>query len=188
MRRSSSCPSATSGRGGSLDPLWLILALAFPAVFINLGHGHNGFLTAALIGAALVRSIAARRSPAYCSASSPTSRSSGISSRGARRERPVARLRRGRGDRRRPGGDHDAAFGTSVWDAFLASTQFTRIVVLETGETGWQKIQSVFSVVRMWGGPVALAYAVQGAVTLMLPARWRGCGARRSTSRSRPRR
>ena len=26
--------------------------LAFPAVFVNLGHGHNGFLTAALIGGA----------------------------------------------------------------------------------------------------------------------------------------
>ena len=36
------------------DRLWLLLALAFPAVFVNLGHGHNGFLTAALLGAALV--------------------------------------------------------------------------------------------------------------------------------------
>src|SRR5450755_1541028 len=36
------------------DRLWLLLALAFPAVFINLGQAHNGFLTAALIGAALV--------------------------------------------------------------------------------------------------------------------------------------
>ena len=25
-----------------------MLALAYPAVFVNLGHGHNGFLTAAL--------------------------------------------------------------------------------------------------------------------------------------------
>ena len=33
--------------GGAKSPLWLLLALAFPAVFINLGHGHNGFLTAA---------------------------------------------------------------------------------------------------------------------------------------------
>ena len=32
----------------------LLLALAFPAVFVNLGHGHNGFLTAALIGFALL--------------------------------------------------------------------------------------------------------------------------------------
>src|SRR5581483_11617291 len=36
------------------EPLWLLLAVAFPAVFINLGHGHNGFLTAALFGSALV--------------------------------------------------------------------------------------------------------------------------------------
>jgi hypothetical protein len=63
-----------------------------------------------------------------------------------------------------------AAFGASIWDAFLASTRFTRIIVLENGETGWQKIQSVFSVVRMWGGPVALAYAIQGSVTLALAA------------------
>jgi alpha-1,2-mannosyltransferase len=29
-------------------------ALAFPAVFINIGHGHNGFLSAALFGGGLV--------------------------------------------------------------------------------------------------------------------------------------
>src|SRR5258708_31398430 len=38
----------------SADPLWLLLALAFPAVLINFGHGHNGFLTAALFGGGLV--------------------------------------------------------------------------------------------------------------------------------------
>src|SRR5262245_45938708 len=36
------------------DPLWLLLAVAFPAVLVNVGHGHNGFLTAALIGTALL--------------------------------------------------------------------------------------------------------------------------------------
>ena len=47
------------------DRLWLLLALAFPAVFINLGQGHNGFLTAALIGAALAHARrTADRSPA----------------------------------------------------------------------------------------------------------------------------
>ncbi len=45
------------------------------------------------------------------------------------------------------------AFGPEVWSAFFASTKFTRTVVLEQGDTGWEKIQSVFSVVRMWGGP-----------------------------------
>ncbi|MGB7038805.1 MAG: glycosyltransferase family 87 protein [Xanthobacteraceae bacterium] len=42
--------------GGAIrrDPLWLLVALAFPAVLINIGHSQNGFLTAALLGGALV--------------------------------------------------------------------------------------------------------------------------------------
>ena len=62
------------------------------------------------------------------------------------------------------------AFGTEVWSAFLAPTKFTRTVVLEQGGTGWYKIQSVFSWVRMWGGGIALAYAVQAAVTVTIAA------------------
>jgi hypothetical protein len=38
------------------------------------------------------------------------------------------------------------------------------------GGPGWHLIQSVFSAVRMWGGPVALAYAAQGAMALGLAA------------------
>ena len=34
-------------------PETLLIAAAFPATFINLGHGQNGFLTAALLGGAL---------------------------------------------------------------------------------------------------------------------------------------
>src|SRR6201994_2676175 len=39
---------------GVIAQLWLPVAAAFPAVFINLGHGQNGFLTAGLLGAGLV--------------------------------------------------------------------------------------------------------------------------------------
>ena len=46
MRRAD--PRLGGGTDGSSSPL------AFPAVFVNLGHGHNGFLTAALIGFALL--------------------------------------------------------------------------------------------------------------------------------------
>src|SRR5262249_4905623 len=35
------------------DRLWILLALAFPAVFVNLGHGQNGLLTTALLAGAL---------------------------------------------------------------------------------------------------------------------------------------
>ena len=57
-----------------------------------------------------------------------------------------------------------------TWRAFFAFAEYTRAIVLETGETGWHKIQSVFSWARMWGAPVTLAYAIQGAVTLAVAA------------------
>jgi alpha-1,2-mannosyltransferase len=62
--------------GGAIrrNPLWLLVALAFPAVLINIGHSQNGFLTAALLGGALVCSTAVRSWPAFCSAFSCTSR------------------------------------------------------------------------------------------------------------------
>jgi alpha-1,2-mannosyltransferase len=152
-----------------LDPLWLLFAAAFPAVLVNAGHGQNGFLTAALIGGGLV--LLDRR-PAMAgilfgllsykpqfglmiplflavthrwraiAAAAPTVAALVVAS--------------------------TLAFGPQVWNAFLSSTEFSRVVVLEAGETGWHKIQSVFSWIRMWGGPIGLAYALQVAVVLVL--------------------
>ncbi len=62
------------------------------------------------------------------------------------------------------------AFGFESWHAFFRFAEYTRAIVLETGETGWHKIQSVFSWARMWGASVPLAYAIQGAVTLAVAA------------------
>ena len=61
-------------------------------------------------------------------------------------------------------------FGPQVWEAFAASTQFTRTVALEAGDPGWHKIQSAFSWARMWGGSIAVAYMLQAAVTLVVGA------------------
>ena len=44
----------TNDDNRTVPALALLLAAAFPAVFVNLSHGHNGFLSAALMGAALV--------------------------------------------------------------------------------------------------------------------------------------
>ena len=149
--------------------LWLLLAIAYPAVFINLGHGHNGFLTAALMGFALVLLdrrpvvagilfgllaykpqfglliplvlIATERWKTFAAAAATV----GMLALAA-----------------------TLAFGPQVWPAFFASTAFTREVVLEAGNTGWHRIQTVFSWVRMWGGPIPLAYTVQILVTLAL--------------------
>jgi alpha-1,2-mannosyltransferase len=62
------------------------------------------------------------------------------------------------------------AFGPQVWEAFAASTQFTRAVVLEAGDPGWHKIQTAFSWVRIWDGSIAVAYMLQAAVTLAVGA------------------
>ena len=153
------------------DPLWLLLAVTFPAVFVNVGHGHNGLLTAALIGAAL--SVLDRRpllagllfgllvyKPQFGILIPLVLAATGRWRAVAAAAGTVAAL----------AVVTTSAFGLPVWEAFLASAPFTRTVVLESGQTGWHKIQSVFALVRMWGGPVPLAYAVQSAVTIALAA------------------
>lgn len=144
--------------------VWLA-ALAFPAVLINIAHGHNGFLSAALIGGGLYlldrKPIAAGilfglliYKPQF-----------GVLI-------PLALA---------AGGYWRAfiaagftvlalcaaayfAFGIEVWNAFRDSMTLTREIVLEKGDTGFHKIQSVFSAVRLLGGPVTLAYVTQGIV------------------------
>ncbi len=165
------------GRGDAR--LWLLLALAFPAVFINLGHGHNGFLTAALLAGALVQldrqpivagilfGLLAYK-PQFGMLIPLVLAASGRWRTFIAAAVTVALLALA----------VTFAFGTDVWRAFLASTRFTREVVLERGDTGWHKIQSVFSWVRMWGGGVTLAYIVQGATSTAVAAAlvwlWRG--------------
>ncbi len=158
---------------------WLLLALAFPAVLIDVGHGQNGFLTAALIGGALLmldrRPVVAGflfgllvYKPQYglllpvVLAVSGRWKCLGAAAATVVLLTIVTTL----------------TFGASVWHAFLLSTHFTRTVVLEQGNTGWYKIQSVFAWARMWRAPIPLAYAIQAiasvAVGTALALLWRG--------------
>jgi hypothetical protein len=160
-----------SANGVMPDKLWLLLAIAFPAVFINLGHGQNGFLTVALFGGALAlldrRPIVAGMliglliyKPQF-----------GLMI-------PLVLLATGRWRVVAAAAATVAALllvtlialGPAVWPAFLDSMTITRVVLLEEGDIGWFKIQSVFAWVRLWGGPVGLAYAIQGLVTLIVAA------------------
>jgi hypothetical protein len=151
-------------------------------VFINLGHGHNGFLTAALMTGALLQldrrpwlagvlfGLLAYK-PQFGLLIPLVLAVSGRWRVFAAATATVAALALA----------VTFAFGIDVWTAFLASTKFTRTVVLEQGDTGWHKIQSVFSIVRMWGGGIDLAYALQGAVTIAVAGAlawlWRGSSA-----------
>src|SRR6202795_467713 len=123
-------------------PETLLIAAAFPAVFVNIGHGQNGFLTAALLGGALhwldrrpwlagvLIGLLAYK-PQF-----------GVLI-------PVALLAGGRWSCIAAAAASVAALlavttvtlGGDIWQAFADSMTFTQKVVLETGGTGWEKIQ-----------------------------------------------
>ncbi len=145
----------------------LLAALGGPVVLVCLAHGHNGFLTAALLGGGLAL---LDRKPLLA----------GLLF-GCLIYKPqfalvVPLLLLAGGHLRAIAGACASAavlvgatlavWGWPVWQAFLDSLPLTRQVVIEQGETGWHKIQSPFAMARMWGGSVSLAYAVQGAVTV----------------------
>lgn len=149
----------------------LLVAAAFPAVFVNVGHGHNGFLTAALLGGALhwldrrpwlagvLIGLLAYK-PQF-----------GILI-------PIALMASGRWRTIGAAAATVAALvaisfvllGSGIWHAFADSMNFTQTVVLEQGGTGWQKIQSIFSAVRAWGASVPIAYAAQATLFTALAA------------------
>jgi hypothetical protein len=152
-------------------PETLLIAAAFPAVFVNVGHGQNGFLTAALLGGALqvldrrpwlaglligllaykpqfgvlipVALLASRRWSTIAAAIATIAALVAISF---------------------------ATLGADVWHAFIDSMNFTQTVVLEQGGTGWEKIQSIFSAARNWGADIKTAYAIQTALAVTLAA------------------
>lgn len=164
-----------SGHGG----VGWLLALAFPAVFINIGHGHNGFLTTALLGGGL---LALRSRPVLAGvlfgllSFKPqfgvllplvliaTLNWRALLAAGATALAFAALSW--------------AAFGSEAWAAFFHYTGFTRHIVLEQGATGWHKFQSLFAALRHWGAPIWLAYAGQAALGLGVAALavrvWRG--------------
>lgn len=144
----------------------MLLVLAAPVTLICLTHGHNGFLTALLLGGALMllerRPLAAGLllgcliyKPQFALVIPPlllTTRNWRAIGGALLSSSALVVLTL-------------AIWGWPVWQAFLDSLPLTREIVIEQGKTGWHKIVSAFSAVRMWGGGVALAYAVQLAVT-----------------------
>jgi len=163
--------------------LWWPVAVAFPAAFVNLGHGQNGFLTAGLLGAALVT---LPRRPLL----------SGILF-GLLAYKPqfgllipFALLAAGQWRTflaagvtvMALAGAAALAFGPEIWPSFAASTEASRTLLLEQGNVGFEKLQSAFAAVRMWGGGIALAYVVQACASIIalfsVTWAWRACGDR----------
>jgi arabinofuranan 3-O-arabinosyltransferase len=158
--------------------LWSILgrtgvfvALGFPAAIWNVTAGQNGFLTAALIGGTLgllerrpalagiclglltykpqfgllfpLVLIANRRWEAILVATATAIGLAGLSW---------------------------LAFGGASWAAFVHWMPITGRVVLGEGHADFARLQSVFGLIRGHGGSEALAWSVQGALSLALAA------------------
>jgi arabinofuranan 3-O-arabinosyltransferase len=156
----------------------LMLAIAFPVVFTNTLVGQNGFLTAALIGATLylmpVRPILAgvclgllSYKPQYgllfpiaviAAAQWSVFFSAGVT---AVALAFVSWL----------------AFGTESWQAFLHWLPMFSQAFLTEGKAPWWKLQSIFALVRYFGGTEQLAWAFQwvltASVATVLALMWR---------------
>jgi alpha-1,2-mannosyltransferase len=148
-------------------PNLALVAAAFPAVLVTIGHGHNAFLTSGLFGLGLVllqrRPVVAgvligllAYKPQFGLVLPVVLIVGGHWRAVAAASATVLAMT----------GLVTAALGPEIWQAFLKGAVFTREVILEQGNTGWHKIQSTFSALRSFGAPLGLAYAGQFAVTL----------------------
>ena len=138
--------------------------LAFPAVLTNVGHGQNGFLSAALFGAGTLwlerrpmlagLALGALAYKPHLGLMIPFALAiAGRWKTFAAAAAMVTAL----------AAASLALFGPAAWAGFLADSGLAR-ATLEQGLVGDAKMQSAFAAVRLFGGPVALAYAAQLAV------------------------
>jgi arabinofuranan 3-O-arabinosyltransferase len=156
----------------------LLLALAFPVVFTNALVGQNGFLTASLIGGTLYLMptrpvlsgiclgllsykpqygllfplvlIAASQWKVFFTAGSVAILMASLSW---------------------------LAFGSESWQAFFHWMPMFSQAFLTEGRAPWGKMQSIFALVRYFGGTEQLAWVFQwimsGAVAVVLALMWR---------------
>lgn len=139
------------------------LALAFPAVFVCLGHGQNAFFTTALLGGVFLamdrdRPWLAGLLLGFLTYKPQFGMLFPLVLLVGWHPRIIAGAVAGLAV---TAGLSTAWFGPEIWSAFRESGEFTRAVVLEIGGTGWQKIGSVFSAFRMHGASLPVAYAAQ---------------------------
>jgi alpha-1,2-mannosyltransferase len=167
------------------ESVW-VLFLGYPAVMVNVGFGQNGFLSTALFGGA---AVFLDRQPALaglclgCLAYKPQL---GIVV-------PLALAVAGRWRAIAAAAATVAvlaivstlAFGIEIWPAFLAGTADAQHNWMEAYNPLYLKFWiSVYGAVRLHGGALALAYALQAAVSvaaiaaLLLALRRRPRGAR----------
>jgi hypothetical protein len=149
---------------------WL-LALGFPGAIWNVSAGQNGFLTTALMGGALGL---LERHPALAGcclglltykpqfgvlfplvlAATGRWRAFAAAAAVALALAALSWL----------------AFGSDPWLAMAQTVAKANQLVLTDGGVGWNKLQSIFGLVRALGGGESLAWAIQGGVAIAIAA------------------
>jgi hypothetical protein len=144
----------------------VLLGLGFPAVLVCLGHGQTGFLTAALLAGGLVAlprhdivagilfGLLAYKPQfglllPFALAATGQWRTIAVAAATVLATIGVAY----------------AVWGWPVWQAFLDSLPLTRTIVLEPDTTTFEKFQSAFAWMRLWGLSLPVAYSLQALVT-----------------------
>jgi len=153
------------------DQALLFVAVGFPAVFVTLGHGHNAFLSAGLLGFGL---FFLHRRPLLAGV---------LIGLLAYKPQfalilPVVLLLGGHWRATAAAALTVLAMaaavtlwlGPGVWTAFMEGAKFTKTVILEQGVTGWHKIQSTFSALRSFDVGIEAAYLGQAIITLTVMA------------------
>ena len=161
-----------------VDRIGYLLAAAFPAVLSNFIVGQNGFLTAGLVGGALVL---LERQPVWAGVLLglltykphlgllfPIALIAGGYWRAFFTAAIVAALM---------AAASLIAFGADAWQAFVANIGHTSQAFLSEGWADFGKLQTAFGLTRTLGGSEALAWSVQVAVALIaagaIAALWR---------------
>jgi alpha-1,2-mannosyltransferase len=136
-----------------------LLIVGFPAVFVTLGHGHNAFLTAGLLGFGLYFRQTRPWLAGFCIGLLAYKPQFGLIL-------PLILLASGN-FRAFAGATITVVvmtlvatgiWGIEIWYAFLKGAEFTRLVVLEEGNTGWHKIQTLFSSIPLVSEELALSF------------------------------
>jgi alpha-1,2-mannosyltransferase len=143
------------GKYPSLIPL-----LAFPAVWINIGHGQNGFLSAALLGGGVLQLRARPVLAGVCFGALAYKPHLAFAI-------PVALMAARRWDAFLAAAGTAmglcllsyGVFGAATWQAFFDQSATAR-AALEQGLVGDAKMQSLFAAIRLWGGSLSLAYGL----------------------------
>ncbi len=140
--------------------------LAFPAIWSNVGHGQNGFLTAALFAGG-IRYLDTRPVLAGLLFGGLIYKPHFLAMV------PVALLAGGRwrtafaaiGSATALVALSVAVLGPGAWVGFWGSTAVAR-AVLEHGMVGDYKMQSLFAAIRLFGGSATLGYVAQALLAL----------------------